>query len=179
MHILAWTLLALALVVWSGVIYGGMVILAEAASRAESASTAEQQSDRLAYAQRLSALAVDTKAQRERLDTLTHADIVTAVNIIEAAGKDLGVSVHVSNAIPVADGSQSLPGGVQLQAIVFIVEATGSYASLTRLVSAFERLSLPSTVDQVELEYNKNADTKAVSWRLSARIRVLTTAVSS
>ncbi len=163
-----------AMLAWAGVIYAGRYILSEASARASTAVTAEQELDRVAYAQRLKSLAADTQADRDRLHALTHANIVSIVNTIEAASREIGVNAQVNNALPVGQ-SEILPGGVPLETIVFVVEAQGTFAQLMRAAALFEHLSLPSSVEQLELERSVNAATGAASWRLMARIRVLTT----
>jgi len=173
-HIIAWTLVALAFCAWGAVWYVGTLIVSEATARAVNAATAEQQLDRLAYAQRLDSLAADTKAERDRLASLTHADVISIINIIESVGK----GTHVSDALPIGS-PQMLPGNVPLQSIQFVVGAQGSFASLMRTVEALEHLPLPASIDQIELQRDAGSASKSVTWRLTARIRVITTAAVS
>jgi hypothetical protein len=66
-----------------------------------------------------------------------------------------------------------------LQAVAFVVQAQGSFSSLMKLVALFEHLPLVSSVGEIDLERTAAANQKAGLWHLTARIRVLTTAISS
>lgn len=173
-HALALSLLLLAVAAWGGVWYAGSYILNEAGRRASSASVADQQVDKVAFAQRVKALATDTKSDRDTLDALMSNDVVSIVNVIESVGKNAGVSTHVNDALPLGD-AQALPDGSSVRSVAFVVESQGSYASLVRLLDAFEHLNLPSSVEQVELQHMPTEKGKISLWRLSTRIRVLTT----
>lgn len=177
-HIIAWTLLALAFCAWGAVWYAGTLIVSEATALSVSAATAEQQLDRLAYAQRLDSLAADTEAERNRLTSFTHADVISIINIIESVGKGGGVSAHVSDALPIGS-PQMLPGDVPLQSIQFVVGAQGSFSALMRTVEALEHLPLPSSIDQIEFQRDAGSASKSVTWRLTVRVRVITTAAVS
>ena len=169
--------LLLALCAWGAVLYGASEIRHLASKRAEQAIAAGREFDRTAYAQRIAALAADTEGDRMRLGELLQADIVTIIDIIEAAGKSARVTVRVSDALP-AGGAEALPGGGELQAVEFIVQTTGTFSSLMQAATLFEQLPLPSSVQQIELE-RSTGEQSTVPWRMTTRIRVLTTALSS
>lgn len=175
---LAWFALLLAILLWGAVLYTAMAIRTEAIASADSAARSETQVDKAAYTQRIAALATDTAQERAALDTLVQSDIVSIIDIIEAAGKTARVQATVSDALP-EGGAQEMPGGSQLQVVSFIVQAQGSFSSLMRAISLFEHLPLPSSVGQVELQYLSTTDSRAQPWRMTVRIRVLTTAASS
>ena len=175
---IAWFSLLAALGLWGAVLYAAFWIQGQAAESAHSAAQSAQQLDRLAYTQRLSALASDTKDARLQLERLVQPDAVTIVNTIESAGKSARVNATVSDAIS-EGASQQLPGGASLQAVAFIVQAQGAFLDMMKLAGLFEQLPLMSVVEQLNIERSTGGDTaKASSWRMTARIRVLTTAIS-
>ena len=174
---LAWISLVVAFCAWGAVVYIAFSLQDQAASNANSTAQSEQQLDRIAYAQRLAALASDTKDERTRLESIVQPDIVAIVNVIEAAGKSVKVNATVSDALS-EGGPQALPGGQSLQTVAFVVQAQGSFASLMQLAALFEHLPLSSSVEQLELEHTPSADTKVAPWHLAARIRVMTTSIS-
>ncbi len=175
---IAWSLLLAAACSWVGVWYVGAVIRDKATAAGAAAASSEQLLDKAAYTKRIASLAVETKDQRTRLESLVGKDIVSIANEIEGAGKSARVEAHVNGALP--KGSvQILPGNITLQEIVFVVQAQGSFASLMQLVALYEHLSLPSSIQQVELEHLKGLDAKSPSWRMTIHIRVMTTASTS
>jgi hypothetical protein len=177
--IIGWVALAFALCVWGAVGYAALSIQDQASMSASNAASSAQQVDKIAYAQRISALAADTQVERNQLDTLVGSGVVSIVNVIEAAGTSAHVNAQVSDAIP-EGAAVGLPGGAQLQAVGFVVQAQGGFTALMQAVTLFEALPLPSSVEQVELQQATATDPHAaLLWNMTVRIRVLTTAVSS
>ncbi len=175
---IGWLSLGLAFGLWGAVIYTAFSIQTQAQTSATSVAQSEQQIDKAARTLRLSGIVSDTKDERVRLDGLIQSDVVSVVNIIEAAGAAAYVSATVSDALP--EGvARELPGGPPLQAVAFVVQAQGSFSSLMKLVALFEHLPLVSSVVELDLERNAATNPKVASWHLTARIRVLTTAISS
>jgi hypothetical protein len=159
------------------VLYAAFSIQTQALSSATEVAQSQQQLDRIAYVQRLSALASDTKDERATLESLVQPDVVSIVNTIEAAGQSAHISATVSDALP--EGPlQQLPGGESLQAVAFVVQAHGTFPEMMKLGALFEKLPLASSVEQFDLEHTSAGD-QTVSWSLTARIRVMTTSVSS
>lgn len=158
--------------------YAALSIQTQAQVSATNVAQSEQQVDRAARTLRLSGIVADTKDERERLDTLIQPDVVSIVDTIEAAGAAARVKATVSDALPQGI-SRELPGGQPLQAVAFVVQAQGSFSSLMKLLALFEHLPLVSSVEEVDLEQSSAANPKTATWHLTARIRVLTTTISS
>lgn len=175
---ISYAALTLAIFAWTAVFYEGTQLTNEAADRAATAATVEQLAEKRAYAARLNALAADTKDERAQIERIVQTDVVTIANTIEAMGKSAGVSAQVSDALP-ENGGVDLPGGGKIQPIAFIVQASGSFQSLMRLASLYEHISLPSQVQQLDIEKSGGADPKAPAWRMTIRIRVFTSATIS
>jgi hypothetical protein len=171
-QLVAYALLALALLAWGGIYVASSSVRASATALSSDVASTQAQEDRLAYQKRLAALAEDTQVERASLETLVSRDLVSIVNQLEATGKPLGLAVVVSDA-QASGALQDLPGGGSLRTITFIVESQGTYASLMRLEGLFENLPLASTVDTLELQALQSQQTP---WHLTARIRVYTTA---
>ena len=175
---IGWLSLGLALGLWGAVLYVALFIQTQAQLSATSVAQSERQIDRAARMLRLSGIISDTKDERARLDGLVQSDVVSVVDIIEAAGVSANVNATVSDALPEGVFSE-LPGGPPLQTVAFVVQAQGSFSSLMKLVELFEHLPLVSSVGEIDLERTAAANPKLATWHLTARIRVLTTAISS
>ena len=171
-QLFAYALLTVTLVVWAGIYFAAVSIRAHAVELSSSVSSVQAQEDRIAYQKRLSALATDTQSNRAELESLVARDVVSIITMLEEAGKPLRLSVLVNDAQS-AGVAQEIPGGGALNAVTFLVESQGSYASLMRLETLFENLPLVSTVDGVELQELQDS---SIPWHLTARIRVYTTA---
>ncbi|MEK7601166.1 MAG: hypothetical protein AAB480_01370 [Patescibacteria group bacterium] len=175
---IGWLSLCVAFGLWGAVIYAALSIQTQARVSATNVAQSEQQIDRAARMLRLSGLVADTKDERARLDSLIQSDVVSIVDTIEAAGAAARVKATVSDALP-QGVSRELPGGEPLQTVAFVVQAQGSFSSLMKLVALFEHLPLVSSVEEIDLEQSAGANPKTATWHLTARIRVLTTAISS
>lgn len=173
--ILAWPLLALSIAAWLGVAYAGSWILQQAQEKGAQASSADQESDRVAYALRLHSLAADTSQDRADLEALVGKDVVAIAKELEATGKSAGAAASVSSASPEGPVKE-IPGGAPLRGISFIVQLQGSYASLMRAVQLYELLPTPSSIQGVEIERLSQADKNSPPWHMTLRIRIFTTA---
>jgi len=169
----SWFLLLLALLAFGAVVYEAGEIRIAATERASAASQAEQQLDRSAHSQRVSAIAADTKKERDQLDAFAHLDIVRSVQLLEGAGRGAGVNATVTSANAEGD-SIDLPGGEQLQTVVFSVVGEGSFANVMHAVELYEHLPLASEVLQLDIERASGAKEQKAAWRMTIRIRVLT-----
>lgn len=166
-----------AILAWTGIWYIGNDILNEASARAALASSAQVQSDRAAYTQRLSALVADTEKERATLEEISGMNIVSIVSLIEGIGKKTGVPVKVNSAQP-QGASVALPNNASLRDFSFITEADGSFAQIMSTVRALENLPVPSSVTQLEITRTNDAQNSG-GWHLSARIEVYTTSSAS
>lgn len=160
--------------VWVALWYISNDILDEASLRSTVASSAQTQSDRAAYTQRLSSLVSDTQGDRAALEALVGMNIVSIVTLIEQVGTQTGITVKVNSAQP-QGSSVALP----LSEIAFAVEADGSFAQVMRTVQALERLPVPSTIEQLEFMQNTGDSGKKGTWHLSALVGVFTTSAGS
>lgn len=170
----SWFVLALALIAWIAVVYGSMWLQDAAKERGAAVLTADQKIEAAAYASRMKGLAQETRAERENLERVTSADIVTIANAIEQAGRSIGVSARVSAAIPAGRG-KDIPGGTPLSGISFIVQGEGSFAGVVHLVRVLEKYPGFSEVEQFEFERIQTAQGDAQPWRTSIRLRLMTT----
>ncbi len=165
---LSWILLiaAIAMIALAG--YAAATIQSTAFTRAEEVQTEAQQLDRKAYAARLTAIAADTKDEREELEQFLRLDIVATAEEFERVGARAGIKVSVTDATP--DQGTSLPGGGTLRWVTFSIVAEGSYEALMRAASLYE--SLPYAQEVTLFDLQKNGGT-AGGWHLTLRIRVL------
>jgi hypothetical protein len=164
--ILAWCTLALGLGAWGGTLYLADRIAFESEARTFAATNQEQASQKQMSAIRTRALAEETKDERAELERLLGSDVVALANTIESAGKSAGVAVRISDALPESAGNI-------MQAVGFVIEAQAGFASLMRVVAVLESLPLPVSIEQLELEHTAGSGGNAGSWRLSARLRIL------
>ncbi len=170
---LSWVALALALLSWTGVGWFVFTIMQDKNDRTARLQNTQEFSTRHDVAVRAHALAVDTASERARLDEILNVDIISAIDMIEAAGKAAKVNMQLSNAQPESAPSS---GGGKVQAVGFVVSGQGNFASLMRILRLFETLPLPSTLSRFDLEHVPGSGSDTGSWRLNAYIRILTTA---
>lgn len=114
---------------------------------------------------RLKATVRDTAAEREALNKLFSANLLSVVEAIEKTGLQAGAqSVRLGEATP-----QSAPLGSlsDIQTVSMVVTLEGSFASLVRAMSLYETLAIPATLEQFEMEKT------ATVWRATARLRVI------
>ena len=176
LSLLSYALLVLALCAWGAVIYAGYRIEAAASIRADAINVAQQQADQTAYVGRLHSLVGETALGRAQLESLMSSDVVAIVSGLESAGKN--VHAKVTTAAP--EGTPTtLPGGGQLQAVGFAVNASGSFSDLMHALTVYEHLSLPSTVEGVDIEALDQTAAKAAPWNMTVHIRIITSAVIS
>lgn len=172
--ILSWTLLALSIGACVGVFMFAQHITYESEARVFSVQNIEQVSAKQMSALRLRTLAAETATERAEFERLLNVDVIGLATTIESAGAKAGVTVRISDALPERIANPDNVQGADLQSVGFIIEANGSFTALMRVVAAFERLALPSSIEQVELE--RLTGTSEGTWRLSARLRTFTTA---
>lgn len=168
----------LAVLAWTGIWYLGNGILDAASARASTASSAQVQSDRAAYTQRIAALVADTRDDRATLENASEMHIVSIVTMIENIGTKTGITVKVNNAQSQGSAPE-LPGGGSLNAFALAIEADGSFAQIMRTVQALESLPLPSSIEQLEISLNGGDPGKSHGWHLNARVNVFTASTAS
>ena len=155
----------IALALWG--LFGFLVwsLYAERAEYAKAQTAAGAAELRGESASRLRASVRDTENERAAIENLSKMSILRAVEIIEATGRQAGATeVSIGEATPLPP-AKDMPAG--LTAVVIVVNASGSFASLMREVSLYETLAMPSSLEQFELEKTGG------SWSSTARIRVL------
>ncbi len=163
----------LAIVLWVGVGYAAHMITSTASQRSTDTMLAQTKVNQAALNRRVEALAENTKENREQLKALAGADVVSIIDIIDAAGKSAGIEARVSDAA--VAGTQELEkNGDTLRAVVFNVQGAGTFAQVMHAAQLYEKLPLLSTIDQLDIEKVQSTDPKAPPWRINARIRVQT-----
>jgi hypothetical protein len=139
---------------------------------AERERYATLQSDMAARAQeeelgsRLRTLVRETNEERAVLAELAKTDILTAVATIEATGQAAGANLSIQNVTE----PQGTAGDVRT--ITLVAEASGSLSALVDTLVLLESLPFPAVVENVRLSTGDGADEP---WRLTTRIRVITT----
>jgi len=164
---ISWVLTATAVVLWIAVPLFMYQIWSEQNSISEAAKSEETQSMKGATALRTHALLESTTQERSTLDATANVDVISIVDMIEASGKAAGVPAQVSGAITEA-GAKNDP----IASLSFSIQAEGSFDALMRLSSLLERLPLVTSLEELKIEKNPEGD----QWKLSARLRVRTTA---
>lgn len=159
---IAWVVLLLGLAAWMGFV--GMLWLLNGERSAYAAALSER-GDRKVRGDVQSKLRVvvrDTAQERAALESAVRIPIVTAVEIIEAAGKMAGVrSLSILEASPQAASTKDI------STVSVLVQAEGTFPSLVRAVALFETLPLATTVERIQFERFKDM------WRISVQLRVL------
>jgi hypothetical protein len=171
-----WFALCLALLAWVGVWFFAQAIAQDESDRAAAVAAAQESSAQTDSSVRMHALTQDTAQERAQLDALLNVDVVSAANMIEAAGTAAGAAVTLGDAVP-ENAPTSAPGGSAIQAVGFIVDAQGTFPALMRAAELFETLPIPSTLTQLDIQQVPNPAGAGASnqWHMSAYIRVLTT----
>jgi hypothetical protein len=177
---LAWLLFPTAIAVWAAVGLFVWTIASDEADRAFDVRIVQESETKAASAIRLRAIAQDTVAERAKLESFFHADIVSIVNMIEAVGKAAEVKVTVSNVIPENVPSQ-VAGNAKIVATGFVIEADGRFSALMHVLRLFETLPIPSVLGRLDMEHNPSAAGSGSSdtWHMNVYIRVLSTSDAS
>jgi hypothetical protein len=172
----AWPLLIFAVLAWAAVGIFAWTILSDEADRVVRVQNAQEAEQKEASAKRLHAIAQDTEFTRGQLDDILDVDVISVVDMIEAAGKAAGVKLVVSSVQPENAPPLQGRGTSQVIATGFVVEAQGRFASLMHAVQLFETLPVPAKVGRLDIERIQVGDTGTSDmWRLNAQIHMLTT----
>lgn len=170
---IAWITLALGIGAWGGAIFLAERIAYESEARVFAAESQEQSSVKQMSAIRTRALAEETRKEREALERQLGVNVIGLANIIENAGRSVGVAVRISDALP-----ESGANAAALKGVGFVIEAYGSFNSLMHVAAVFETLPVPASVEQLEFEHISGSGGATGSWRLSARLRILSTVLT-
>lgn len=167
MHMLrlaAWFSLLASVSLWG--LFGFFVwsLYSERAEFVEASTAAQEAELRGQSAARIRASIQDTEVERAALNSLVDIRILRAVEIIETTGRQAGATeITIGEATP-QPLSGNAPAG--LTSVAVVVSLEGSFASIMRAISLYETLTVPSTLQQFEME--KLGDT----WRATVRVRV-------
>jgi len=175
----AWTAVAAAAALWTGVFMYAAWISAERDAGMSQAADAQSVSEREIANIRLHALVRDTENLRTQLEGLARADVIGIANTIDSIGKIAGVTLKIGAATP--ESTVQKRGTVNtsvLHAVGFVIEADGTFPSLMHAAALLESLPTLSSVQGMEFEHTplsgSSASAKSAPWHLTARIRVLT-----
>lgn len=161
LRLTAWLSFLLSLALWA--VFGYLVwsLYGERAEYVEAAANAQQAELRGQSASRLRASVQDSEVERASLEGLLDLTILRAVEILETTGRQAGAKdVTIGEATPQGGSATSLTS------VSVVVNLHGSFSSLARAISLYETLTVPSTLEQFEMQ--KVDD----SWRATARVRV-------
>lgn len=184
-HILAWTLLFVALFAWIGVGYLAWEVNNMSVEREANIIAQKNASDAVSAATWIYTIAADTQTERTQLDGFIAVDPVAVVKSLTTAAKSIGVVVAITSAGPEEEtvgASNSAP-----HAFGFITDSQGTFPSLMHAVDLFEALPAPSSIQQLELvrvvPLNSVASTSTKTtneqWHMSTHMRVLTSSLLS
>ncbi len=176
----SWLSASLAFVAWAGVGFFAWSISEADSARASAEVSVGEKATEVDTTLRLHALARETKDLRATLESLTHIDVVSIVETIEAVGKDTHVALEINQVVADHPLPAASPEAPPIRPVTVALEAQGTFEALLHTAALLHSLPVPSTVEQMQFEHLPvGADTKKGLWRFSARIRVLTTAAIS
>ncbi len=174
-HLLAYLLLPLALLAWTGVVLFAWHIGARETEHADALTLAQQSSTQHDSSVRIHAFVQESAPARAKLDSILEIDIVSVANMIASAGKAAGVNVKLSGALP-EQAPLPKPGGPQLQAVGFSVQADGKFAALMRAAELFETLPIPASLTRIDIQHTPDSGGKKTdSWHINLYLIVFTT----
>jgi hypothetical protein len=163
-RLFAWSVLLLAVALWG--VFGFLVwsLYGERVAYTDATAAAQKAELRGQSAVRLRASVQDTEVERAAMNSLLDLSILRVVEIIETTGRQAGATeVVIGEATPVPL-TGNVPAG--LTSVSAVVNLRGSFAAIIRAISLYETLTVPSKLDQFEIEKIDN------SWRATARVRV-------
>lgn len=167
LRLTAWFSFLVSLMLWG--LFGFFVwsLYDERLEYVEAASVAQESELRGQSASRLRATVQDTESERAALASLLDVGILRAVEIIETTGRQAGATeVTIGEATPMTL-SGTVPAG--LTSVSVVVNLQGSFSSIVRAISLYETLTVPSNLEQFEMEQLGSA------WRATVRVRVYLT----
>lgn len=162
----------LAGVSWVVAWYAGASLIAMRDTKAAARAAIQQETRDNASAALLHSAVEESSDVRAQLEAAANTDVVSLAAAIEQAGRAAGAAVRVTDVGPAPDTDAARAKQTGVHTVSYSVEATGTFAQLASVVALLEILPAPSSVDQFTLA--RIPDGKG--WRLSVRLRVLTTA---
>lgn len=176
---LAYGALAAAACVWIAVGYFAVVVQNARAAYIVRMTDAAAQTDQAAANARLHVLASGNIERSSKLDAIVAPDASSIIDAIRSVGTSSGVPVKISAALPgTVPKSQK-----DIHAVAFVIESTGSFSSMMRVLALFESLPVASSIEVVDLSRETEGIAPAVRasrpWRMNLKLRVLTTAAVS
>lgn len=162
--VLGWLGFTTALLLWG--LFGFLVwtLYIERAEYVSAESTTSEEAIRGESASRLRATVQGTVTERESLIQLVNLSVLQVVEILEKTAQEAGArDISVGNVTP---GSEPVRPG-EPNTITVVINAEGSFVTLNRLLSMYETLVIPSSLEQFEMEYVEK------TWRLTVRVRAL------
>ena len=173
---LAWSATALVMCLWVVFFWFVWKLEQERGAYALSQATLAQIEEEVNAASRLHGIVRNSKQGLAALDALAKTDVLTAVDIIEKIGTAAGVKVHVEGAS--ATSLLNNKPSKDIHAFLITVTSEGKLQLMMRLISFLDALPLATSLAGVELQQiSQDPQGKSVPdlWRLTARIRIITT----
>lgn len=167
---LAWVGMVLGIAAWGGLVWTSLYLVSQGAVRAAHVQKTDASVVERASRARAAIVAQATTRERANLERLAAQDASSIIRAIEQAGKDAGVPVKIGQVIAPQETENSI-----VHSPAFVIEATGSFASLVRVAELLDSLPIPSRVEQFQLSQAGGTDRAKRSWILSVRVQVMTT----
>lgn len=175
----AYGALALTVCIWVGVGFFAKHIQDKRVAYTARTAEAAKQAGVVADAARLRILASNNLERASKLDTIMSSDVPAIVEVIKSVGTAAGVPIKISGALPT-----TVPKNQKgVQAVAFILESSGSFSAMMRVLALFESLPLPSSIEIIDLsregQGGGSSSRPSQSWHLNLKLRVITTATVS
>ncbi|MBI2030344.1 hypothetical protein HYT05_01865 [Candidatus Kaiserbacteria bacterium] len=175
----AYGALAVTVCIWVGVGFFANHIQDKRIAYTARTAEAAKQANVAVDAAKLRILANNNIERASKLDTIMSSDVPMIVDVIKSVGTAAGVPIKISGALPT-----SVPKNQKgVQAVAFILESSGSFSSMMRVLALFESLPLPSSIEIIDLSregQGGGASSRPLqTWHLNLKLRVITTATVS
>ena len=95
----------------------------------------------------------ETRGEREVLEEIAHAEIVSIIEAVEAAGRDAGVLTKIHQVLAGAPLQAASPDVPPIRSVSVVIEAEGGFAALMHMAELVHTLPLPSSVEQMRFEH--------------------------
>ncbi len=163
---------------WGGVWYEYTTIDAMRAAHVKALSQIQSTEARQAAQSRIKALALETASDRAVISSATKVDIIEAAKAIESVGEATRTGLKVTSVAKQTGSVSAAAAAHPLHAVDYSVEAVGSFAAIMKTAQLLDLLPLPASVIQSDIALipsDPSAKT-GPTWRLTARVRLLTDA---
>ena len=94
------------------------------------------------------AIAQITAPQRASLEVVLKPDVLSIVNTLTDTGKDAGVDLQVSNAVPETIATQK-GATTALHAVGFTLSGVGTFSNLMTAAALLEKLPIASSIERI------------------------------